>query len=118
MDPDPNDEWFKIHPYWTPDSEPGYEQTNLWRRHGCNREDPFEAFRRQAHSARSRANPSSLFSQAEARALLGIRDGATAIEAKTAYRDAARQAHPDHGGTHEAFLRVQAAWDHVKQTYE
>jgi hypothetical protein len=129
MDPDPNDEWFKIHPYWTPDTEPGYEQANPWHsshwRQGCRREDPFEVFRRQAnrtgyegHSTRSRANPSSSFSDAEARALLGIHDRATAVEAKTAYRDAAMQAHPDHGGTHEAFLRVQAAWDHVKPTYE
>ncbi len=45
--------------------------------------------------------------------VLGITPDATKEEIQEAYRRARRRAHPDHGGTPEAFLAVQDAYDKV-----
>jgi curved DNA-binding protein CbpA len=45
------------------------------------------------------------------RAVLGVGRDATAAEIRAAYRKAAKLAHPDLGGSSEAFRRVQAAVD-------
>jgi hypothetical protein len=45
------------------------------------------------------------------RAVLGVGRDATAAEIRAAYRRAAKLAHPDLGGSSEAFRRVQAAVD-------
>ena len=45
------------------------------------------------------------------RAILGLRRGADADEIHAAYRVAAKRAHPDLGGSSEAFRRVRAAAD-------
>lgn len=42
--------------------------------------------------------------------ILGLRRSATADEVKSAYRDAVKRAHPDGGGTTEAFIEVQEAY--------
>ena len=39
----------------------------------------------------------------------------TLSEVKTAYRQQARQSHPDAGGSAEAFLRVQSAYEKLKE---
>ncbi len=41
--------------------------------------------------------------------LLGLRRNASAEEIRAAYRKAAKRAHPDQGGSTEAFVRVQRA---------
>jgi len=41
--------------------------------------------------------------------ILGVTRNADAEEVRAAYRRAAKRAHPDGGGSHEAFLRVQKA---------
>lgn len=42
--------------------------------------------------------------------VLGVPWGTDGPELRAAYRRAARQAHPDTGGSHEAMVRVQHAW--------
>lgn len=42
---------------------------------------------------------------------LGVGEGASADEVRQAYRRAAKDAHPDRGGSAEEFVRVQAAFD-------
>ena len=41
--------------------------------------------------------------------LLGLRRGASVEEIRAAYRRAAKQAHPDRGGSAEAFMRIHRA---------
>ncbi len=45
------------------------------------------------------------------RAVLGVGPGAGADEIRAAYRSAAKRAHPDRGGSSEAFQRVRTAAD-------
>jgi hypothetical protein len=45
------------------------------------------------------------------RAILGVTRGASAAEIRAAYRTAAKRAHPDQGGSSEAFQRVRTAVD-------
>ena len=45
------------------------------------------------------------------RAVLGVGPGAGADEIRAAYRSAAKRAHPDRGGSSEAFRRVRMAAD-------
>jgi DnaJ-domain-containing protein 1 len=47
---------------------------------------------------------------AEALRILKLRPPATATEIKRAYRTLAQVAHPDHGGSHAAMVRVNAAY--------
>lgn len=46
--------------------------------------------------------------------VLGVTSTATAEELRRAYRRAVKEAHPDTGGSAEAFTRVQAAWDALR----
>jgi len=48
---------------------------------------------------------------AEHRAILGVGHDATAAEIRAAFRRAAKRAHPDAGGSSDAFRRVRAAAD-------
>ena len=48
---------------------------------------------------------------AEAYATLGLRPGASHEDIRRAHRERARQSHPDMGGSPEAFIRVQAAYE-------
>lgn len=57
------------------------------------------------------AGSSSEMTLSEARALLGVKASATALEIRQAFRAAAKAAHPDRsGGAAEAFRRVVAAY--------
>jgi hypothetical protein len=47
-------------------------------------------------------------------AILGVAPHATLEEIKTAYRLRARAAHPDAGGSHDAFLRVNQAYEFLR----
>ncbi len=47
----------------------------------------------------------------EHRAILGVAPGAGRDDIRAAYRRAAKRAHPDMGGSSEAFQRVRAAFD-------
>lgn len=51
----------------------------------------------------------------QAFAELGLRQGATPEEIKSAYRARVKQVHPDHGGDEEAFRRVREAYTLAKQ---
>lgn len=48
----------------------------------------------------------------------GITPKTPAVVAKAAYRALANESHPDHGGSTEAFMRTQAAWDEIKEHFE
>ena len=47
----------------------------------------------------------------EARAVLGVEDGATRADIETAYRRLMQRAHPDHGGTSGLAAQLNAARD-------
>lgn len=44
-------------------------------------------------------------------AALGLRAGATKADIKRAYKRLARKAHPDGGGSHEAFMKLNQAYE-------
>ncbi|MFN7112166.1 MAG: J domain-containing protein [Brevundimonas sp.] len=52
-------------------------------------------------------------SEADARAVLGVRPGATEAEIRTAWKKAMGRAHPDQGGTEGLATRVNAARDRL-----
>jgi hypothetical protein len=54
--------------------------------------------------------------RAEAAAILSVEVTATAAEVHSAYRAAAMTTHPDHGGSAEAFHRVQSAYEALSCT--
>ena len=43
---------------------------------------------------------------------------ASRAEARTAYSQALLKAHPDHGGSMPAMVKVKAAWDQAQQEFE
>lgn len=47
--------------------------------------------------------------------VLGVSQLAGFVETERAYRNLVKQAHPDAGGSHEEFLRVQGAWEGAKR---
>lgn len=47
--------------------------------------------------------------------VLGVKPDVTYQEARAAYRERARETHPDHGGSTGAFHRVQSAWTQARQ---
>jgi hypothetical protein len=69
-----------------------------------------------ALSARRRAGPpSSVLSQAEARAILGVGEGATPAEIQIAYRRLMARVHPDAGGAPGLAAQLNAARDVLLQ---
>lgn len=50
--------------------------------------------------------------------VLGVKMPCSLADAKRAFRSAAKTAHPDHGGTPEAFQRVKAAFDAASQVLQ
>ena len=57
----------------------------------------------------------NLFSPAEDAKILGTPWPCSAAALKTAFRAKAKATHPDHGGTHEAFLKVRTAYDRLSK---
>ncbi|MBV0923269.1 J domain-containing protein [Halomicroarcula limicola] len=53
--------------------------------------------------------------EVQAYAELGLRQGATVDEVKSAYRDRVKEVHPDHGGDEDEFKRVREAYTMAKQ---
>lgn len=47
--------------------------------------------------------------------ILGVEQAATKEEIKKAFRKAAWKAHTDHGGSHEEMVKVNAAFEAIKQ---
>lgn len=47
--------------------------------------------------------------------VLGVSPEATPDEVRAAYRELARQTHPDRGGDHDKFVRVQAAYERAEK---
>jgi hypothetical protein len=56
---------------------------------------------------------SDRLSMAEARAILGVGEGATIAEIREAYARLIRRAHPDHGGSHGLAAQLNAARDRL-----
>jgi curved DNA-binding protein CbpA len=50
-------------------------------------------------------------------AILGIKKDASAKQIKKAFRRKARETHPDHGGDHEEFAQVNAAYQILSNSY-
>jgi hypothetical protein len=46
--------------------------------------------------------------------VFGLKKSASSEDMKKAYRKAVLKAHPDRGGTNEAFRKVREAWDYFK----
>jgi len=63
--------------------------------------------------ARASVDASGRMSESEARATLGIAEGAGAEEVKAAYSRLIRLAHPDRGGTHGLAAQLNAARDRL-----
>ncbi len=49
--------------------------------------------------------------------LLGCAHDAPFAVVKAAFREAAFKAHPDHGGSHDAIVAVNAAWDQARKAF-
>jgi len=47
--------------------------------------------------------------------ILGVSPNATKEEVQKAYREKAKKAHPDGGGSHEEMTKVNAAWEAIKR---
>ena len=45
--------------------------------------------------------------------VLGVKRGASAAEVEAAYREKAKESHPDHGGSHDAMARLNKARDEL-----
>ena len=65
-----------------------------------------------AGKAKAAARPGRI-SMAEARAILGVGEGATVAEVRAAYTRLMRDAHPDHGGSHGHAAQLNAARDRL-----
>jgi hypothetical protein len=50
--------------------------------------------------------------------VLGCAHDAPLEAVKDAYREAARKAHPDNGGSHDAMVAVNGAWDQARKAFE
>jgi DnaJ-domain-containing protein 1 len=68
---------------------------------------------RLAPSSRQARTPADDRADAEARALLGLGNEATAAEIRAAYRVKMAQAHPDRGGAHADAAQLTAARDRL-----
>jgi len=66
-----------------------------------------------AARARTAKNSTPDPADAEARAILGLGEDATASEIRAAYRMRMAQAHPDRGGSHSEAARLTAARDRL-----
>jgi len=73
-----------------------------------DRRDPGWRTRERAQGA---ASPSATMSRKEALRVLGLKDGASAIEIKAAHRRLMAQVHPDHGGTDYLAQQINQAKD-------
>ena len=76
-------------------------------------------------SQRHQTSRAALFEEEKAAAFLSLHGGKTSVEIltdedafQTAYRAASVVLHPDRGGDHEAFVRLQWAVDTLKNRYE
>jgi hypothetical protein len=49
---------------------------------------------------------------------LGVPHNATFEQAREAYREKAKKAHPDNGGSHEEMTRLNAYWDQARQQFQ
>lgn len=87
------------------------DQFARWQRERDERERRAqeEARQRAAPPPPPRPDPSRLWT------VLGLPGPVDRLSAQMAYRRAAFQAHPDHGGSHEAFIRLGRTWEAIKQ---
>lgn len=58
------------------------------------------------------------FTMATPYEVLGIDENASIQEVRRAYRERVKDAHPDHGGSREAFQRVRTAYERIKARRE
>lgn len=50
--------------------------------------------------------------------VLGVAHNATFEQIRDAFREKARTAHPDNGGSHEAMSQINAAWDQARKAFQ
>ena len=53
--------------------------------------------------------------RSQALAILGVNEGYTLPQLKAAYFKKAKQSHPDTGGSHEEFLKLQQAYEYLSK---
>ena len=118
IDGRPTDGWFETHEWYEPTAADQASQECQDGQRGCcgprmSPQDFADLFERRRQSP---ARPPTI-TLAEAETILGIADGFSPSQARAAYRDAAMRTHPDQGGDHEDFLKVQAAWECARASY-
>lgn len=70
-----------------------------------------ERYKRRFHSADEFAGYYAESGGVSPLSILGLPQSATKGDIKRAYKRLARKAHPDGGGSHEAFLKLQKAYE-------
>jgi hypothetical protein len=98
---------------WRAARRPG-EPYLKWAVRDLNEAVEAEARAKARASAFGAAAPRTTMNIGDAVLALGLRWPCSEAEAKSAYRRAALGAHPDRGGSPEAFRRVQGAYDEIK----
>ena len=78
------------------------------------REQEQEEARQREWQRRRRPPPHQSLDEADA-AVLGVTVHVTRDELKSAYRRAAREHHPDRGGTHKRMTEINTAYERMKQ---
>jgi tetratricopeptide (TPR) repeat protein len=90
---------------WQQEGEHEHQRKSQWE-HRKERQQRKRAEQQSAHQALKK--PGTL---AEALQILNIKLPATSAQIKRAYRAQAQLAHPDHGGSHAAMVRLNAAYE-------
>jgi hypothetical protein len=76
-----------------------------------------EYFYREIPKAQPKQPPRPMSNHAHALLLLGLAPPYTDQDVKQAYKRLARTAHPDAGGSHEQFIKLQTAYDTALRGY-
>lgn len=118
IDGHPADWWFETHEWYEPTAaEKANPECHDGPRGCCGPRMSHQDFADLFERRRQIPSRPPAITLAEAKTILGIADGFSPFQARAAYRDAAMRTHPDQGGNHEDFLKIQAAWECAKASY-